>query len=43
MTGIYINGASGKMGVNLLERIHLNNDIQICKTIDEDLLDTIIE
>ena len=43
MTGIYINGASGKMGVNLLERIHLNNDIQICKTIDEDSLDTIID
>ena len=43
MTGIYINGASGKMGKNLLERIHLNNDIQICKTIDIDSLDTIID
>ena len=43
MTGIYINGASGKMGKNLLERIHLKNDIQICKTIDIDSLDTIID
>ena len=31
------------MGKNLLERIHLNNDIQICKTIDIDSLDTIID
>ncbi|MDB9996803.1 4-hydroxy-tetrahydrodipicolinate reductase [Gammaproteobacteria bacterium] len=43
MIGILINGLSGKMGKNLLERSRLDSNIHLCKSIDEENLDIAID
>ena len=43
MTGIFINGISGKMGTNLLERSNSHDNIINCTNLNDDLLDTIID
>ncbi len=43
MTGIFINGLSGKMGTSLLNRSNLDNNIFICKDIDDKEVEVVID
>jgi len=43
MTGIYINGVSGKMGTNLLKLCANNKNIKICDDLNDDSLEVIID
>ena len=43
MTGIYINGVSGKMGTNLLKLCANDKNIKICDDLNDDLLEVIID
>jgi len=43
MTGIYINGVSGKMGTNLLKLCANDKNIKICDDLNDDSLDVIID
>ena len=43
MTGIYINGVSGKMGTNLLKLCANDKNIKICDDLNDDSLEVIID
>ena len=43
MTGIYINGVSGKMGTNLLKFCANNKNVEICDDLNDDSLDVVID
>ena len=43
MTGIYINGVSGKMGTNLLKLCANDKNIKICDDLNDDSLEVVID
>ncbi len=43
MTGIYINGVSGKMGANLLKRSTKDSNVEIYNDLNDKFIDVIID